>query len=75
MPGLTLNGVAIRTEPVKYSAGPFADGCEPLRLMSIERLAPVSEPPASEQTKCSLFKRGAVYIVARSIDDVQKAGP
>ena len=30
-----LNGVSIRTEPVKYSAGPFVDGCEPLRLMSI----------------------------------------
>jgi hypothetical protein len=25
----------MRTVPVKYSAGPLAEGCEPFRLMSI----------------------------------------
>jgi hypothetical protein len=29
------NRGSMRTVPVKYSAGPFVEGCEPLRLMSI----------------------------------------
>src|SRR3974390_859976 len=29
---------SMRTVPVKYSAGPFADGCEPLLLMSMSFL-------------------------------------
>src|SRR6266850_2171179 len=31
----TWNSGSMRTVPVKYSAGPLADGCEPLRLISI----------------------------------------
>jgi hypothetical protein len=27
--------VSIRTEPVKYSAEPLVDGCEPLRVICI----------------------------------------
>src|SRR5665811_1509091 len=30
-----LNSGSTRTVPVKYSAGPLPEGCEPLRLMSI----------------------------------------
>jgi len=45
----------MRTVPVKYSAGPLLDGCEPLLLISIflipsaskARLAPLGERPAS----------------------------
>ena len=32
--GGLLSG-SIRTVPVKYSAGPLPDGCEPMRFMSI----------------------------------------
>jgi hypothetical protein len=35
----------MRTVPVKYSAGPLPDGCEPLRLISIE-ISPAL-PPSS----------------------------
>ena len=30
-----LNSGSISTEPVKYSAGPLLEGCEPLRAMLI----------------------------------------
>ena len=30
-----LERESIRTEPVKYSAGPFCEGCEPLRMITI----------------------------------------
>src|SRR6478609_7348928 len=33
-----LKSGSTRTVPVKYSAGPLAEGCDPLRLMSIVRL-------------------------------------
>ena len=32
-----FNSESTRTEPVKYSAGPLPEGCEPLRLISISR--------------------------------------
>src|SRR3954464_13575079 len=32
---LPRKGVSIRTEPVKYSAEPLVDGCEPLRVICI----------------------------------------
>src|SRR5262245_25209515 len=36
-PGASNSG-SMRTVPVKYSAGPLPDGCEPLRLISIAPL-------------------------------------
>jgi hypothetical protein len=44
-----LNGASIRTVPVKYSAGPFADGCDPLRLISI-----VGFPSCYRYNRCRL---------------------
>src|ERR1700683_496678 len=38
-----LNSGAIRTVPVKYSAGPLPDACEPHRLISIVFLYHVTE--------------------------------
>jgi hypothetical protein len=43
----------MRTEPVKYSADPFPEGCEPLRVMliacksSLEATEGASEPEAA----------------------------
>jgi hypothetical protein len=43
----------MRTEPVKYSAGPFREGCEPLRVMvmvsasALAATAGASEPEAA----------------------------
>ncbi len=42
---------SMRTDPVKYSAGPFPEGCEPLRLISIIR-----------QFKNALIKQGIAKV-------------
>jgi hypothetical protein len=44
---------SIRTEPVKYSAGPLCDGCVPLRVICIVPVpsrAPARPPVASNAT-------------------------
>ena len=47
------NRGSMRTEPVKYAAGPFREGCEPLRVMvmvgasALAASAGVSEPEAA----------------------------
>ena len=40
---------SIRTVPVNHSAGPFAEGCEPLRLISMS--PPASRPSAHERQR------------------------
>jgi hypothetical protein len=32
---LPWNGASMRTDPVKHSSGPLAEGCEPILLTSI----------------------------------------
>jgi hypothetical protein len=38
---LPLNGASILTLPVKYCSGPFAEGCEPFRVISMCTVLPV----------------------------------
>src|SRR5207253_2601513 len=46
------NKGSLRTEPVKFWAGPFSDGCDPLRVIAIACGA-FDESPASEGAACA----------------------
>ncbi len=46
---------SMRTVPIKYSAGPLAEGCEPLLLMSISLIPSLDASlVASRQASCPI---------------------
>src|SRR6476469_4402465 len=49
-----VNSGSMRTVPVKYSAGPFPEGCEPLLLMSIFCIPPFCIDFSNEESQLRL---------------------
>ena len=56
------NRDSTRTEPVKYCASPWLEGCEPLREIVIDGSAPAERAP------CSGSMDAAVEVVEKSVE-------
>jgi hypothetical protein len=60
-----LNGASTRTVPVKYSAGPFAEGCEPFRLISMRHLLHRGEHGLGRTAFVALIWRSDAFSISR----------
>src|SRR5829696_4180031 len=70
--GASNNG-STRTVPVNHSAGPFADGCEPLRLISISPPGVAAEARTNEKVRAASAGCSCVLANLRHLPRIHAA--
>src|SRR6476620_1464926 len=62
------NNGSMRTVPVNHSAGPFADGCEPLRLTSMTPPGLVARTRTNENVKVASARSQDEDLIAEHLE-------